>query len=478
MSESTLSSNKPASEIQSMSVPSTVKEEQKEVKQELAASKAEEERTEREATQQPADSILDTNVLWTIGKEVASKVIDIFLSQFFRFINYFLKKVEEDFEATLPPDSKDEYEVSKSLLASIDRVMRTPEFQERLGKIITNLGQIVQPLIDEMIILMDREGEAFANTAYGVGKTVAFNAVVGLSDGIQGALALVPGVGTIIDALDILRTVLNSGTVMTIASIQAMTVFVSTILGTFDRTAQPIVQMLENLQKIFEMIANAQQIVEKGINERAQALAKSLAPIPADERKLEKKPVQEEKVQEEAQKEAQQEAQIKQAQVDVKQEEAKQQQQIKDEQQLQEVDRKIADTEAELQQARQQAARIQGQQGGSNNIDIQELSARIQRLQEQLNDYEKMRTNLTDRIKNLGGEIQKLGKQAVTDTTRKLGRKIIEGALGTIPSMQLKIKGGATTRKLRKQRHSRKKKRHHSRKSNKLIRRPKKSQRR
>ena len=145
---------------------------------------------------------------------------------------------------------------------------------------------------------------------------------------------------------------------------------------------------------------------------------------------------------------------------------------------MQEVDRKIADTEAELQQARQQAARIQGQQGGSNNIDIQELSARIQRLQEQLNDYEKMRTNLTDRIKNLGGEIQKLGKQAVTDTTRKLGRKIIEGALGTIPSMQLKIKGGATTRKLRKQRHSRKKKRHHSRKSNKLIRRPKKSQRR
>ena len=287
------------------SIGTDVKREDAEVRKELAASEADEERTKRLAEEQPEGSLLDTNVLWTVGKEVAGKIIDIFLTQFFKFINYFLKKVEADFAATLSPDSKGEYETSKSLLASIDRVMRTREFQDRLGEVITHLGEIVQPLIDEMIILMDREGATFGDSAYEVSQTVAFNLMMGLSDGIQGALALIPGVGTILDALDILRTLLNSGTVMAVAVIQAVTVLVTTILGTFDRTAHPIVQMLEELQGLFEMIANARETVEKGINEKAQELAKRIAPVPD-----EKTPVQE------------QEKQVKREQTQIRREQA------------------------------------------------------------------------------------------------------------------------------------------------------------
>ena len=132
-----------------MSLPSVsadVEREDKEVRKELAVSKADEKNTEKLAEEQPQGSLLDTNVLWTIGKEVAGKIIDVFLTQFFKFINFFLRKVEADFQASLSHDSKDEYEVSKSLLASIDSVMRTREFQDRLGAVIAHLGEIVQPL--------------------------------------------------------------------------------------------------------------------------------------------------------------------------------------------------------------------------------------------------------------------------------------------------------------------------------------------
>jgi len=542
-----------------MSLPSVIadeKREDKEVRKELAVSKADEKKTEELAEEQPQGSLLDTNVLWTIGKEVAGKIIDVFLTQFFKFINYFLKKVEADFEASLSHDSKDEYEVSKSLLASIDSVMRTREFQDRLGAVITHLGEIIQPLIDEMIILMDREGAAFGNTAYGVSQTVAFNFMMGLSDGIQGALALIPGVGTVLDALDILRTILNSGTVMTVAAIQATTVLVTTILGTFDRTAHPIVKMLEELQSLFEMIANAQETVEKGINQKAQDLAKRIAPVP-EKQKKEPLVEQEKQVEREDERVGQEQAQVEQEQAQAKQEEGRveqeqaqakqeqaqakqeqaqakqeqarveqeQEQVVKeetqkeekkdDEQQLQKVDKQIDDTEAELKQAktalaeRREGSVTGGKRGGAAEQEeagasVEELTATIRRLRDQLKGYKDVRQGLKDKLRELG-------KQAL-ETTRGLGREIVERALGQtlgrIPSREQVVKdvqdraakgitegirkgignvllgpprsktsGGKGTRKLRKRRRSRRKIRYPSKKSKKLVHRLRKSRR-
>jgi hypothetical protein len=468
------------------SIGTDVKREDAEVRKELAASEADEERTKRLAEEQPEGSLLDTNVLWTIGKEVAGKIIDIFLTQFFKFINYFLKKVEADFAATLSPDSKSEYETSKSLLASVDRVMRTREFQDRLGAVITHLGEIVQPLIDEMIILMDREGAAFGNTAYGVSQTIAFNFMMGLSDGIQGALALIPGVGTILDALDILRTILNSGTVMTVAAIQATTVLVTTILGTFDRTAHPIVQMLEELQGLFEMIANARETVEKGINEKAQELAKRIAPVHDD-----KTPVQE---QEKQVKREQTQIRREQAQIDKEATQIKKQEQAEekrsDEQQLRTVDTQISDTQAELEKDKKALVERQavtgGKRGGAGRDSsrqelgpsVEELTARIRRLQKQLSGYENVRQGLKDKLRELVR--QTLGQiPSREQVVKHVQDQAVAGiASAFLPAPRSKTGGGKGTKKLRKRRRSRRKMRHPSKKSKKFNRRFIKSRRR
>ena len=71
--------------------------------------------------------------------------------------------------------------------------------------------------------------------------------------------------------------------------------------------------MLEELQSLFEMIANAQETVEKGINQKAQELAKRIAPVPE---KQEKEPVVEGKKQVEREDErvGQEQAQVEQEQ--------------------------------------------------------------------------------------------------------------------------------------------------------------------
>ena len=191
----------------------------------------------------------------------------------------------------------------------------------------------------------------------------------------------------------------------------------------------------------------------------------------------------------------------------VKQQEAQEEEKQDDEQQLQKVDEKIDDTEAELKQAekalaeRQEGSVTGGKRGGAveqeeAGASVEELTATIRRLQKRLSGYKDVRQGLKSRISELG--------QQALETTRGLGREIISGMFGRIPSRKQvvehvqdraaegirkgignvllgpprsKTSGGKGTRKLRKRRRSRRKIRYPSKKSKKLAHRLRKSRR-
>ena len=139
------------------------------------------------------------NLLLTSGK----KAFELALGELLFILNMFFKGVLGEMQG-ITMEAKDvnsEYQRSLSLLNAIRKVMQDPVFQQEIMKLTGLLETALKPILEIVPKIIEQEGEDLGKSAYKLTNTLTRNVIGGLEDGLDGAVAAIPIVGSVWEAI-------------------------------------------------------------------------------------------------------------------------------------------------------------------------------------------------------------------------------------------------------------------------------------
>lgn len=221
-----------------------------------------------DVNQKSLDSNSITNKLTDAVTYVGTSVFSFIFEQYLNLVNSFLNSVQKQLTELLPPNSPtmDKYQQSQLVQQAINEVFNDPVFKAQVETFGKNIKETITPFLREMNDLLEREGDSIAASAFKISNRVARNAVAGVLEGVEGALTLFPGVGTVLDTLNILQGVLDSVTVVSVEFFDNMTKVMSAFLRVYGETSGPIVDTIKSVEELFNNIKSIQQRVNQKID--------------------------------------------------------------------------------------------------------------------------------------------------------------------------------------------------------------------
>ena len=94
---------------------------------------------------------------------------------------------------------------------------------------------------------------------------MARNAVAGVMEGVEGALTLFPGVGTVIDLLNVLQGFIDSASVVSTEFFKNMSKVMEAFLKVYGETSGPIVDTIKSVEELFNNVKTIQERVNTKI---------------------------------------------------------------------------------------------------------------------------------------------------------------------------------------------------------------------
>lgn len=222
--------------------------------------------------QQKIEQQLDGTISGTImdaAKYVGTSVFSFIFEQYLNIVNSFLLTVQKQLSELVPEGSPvmDRYKQAQLISQAINEVFNDPVFKAQFQTFGENIKATIQPFLREINELFKREGENLAGSAFKITNRVARNAMAGVLEGVEGALTLFPGVGTVIDLLNVLQGALDSASVVSVEFFKNMSKFMQAFLNIFGETSGPIVNTIKSVDELFNSIKTMQDRVNAKISD-------------------------------------------------------------------------------------------------------------------------------------------------------------------------------------------------------------------
>lgn len=216
------------------------------------------------------DGQLDGTISGTIldtAKYVGTSIFSFIFEKYLDIVNSFLSKVQTQVSEMLPAGSPvmDRYKQSQLITQAINEAFNDPVFKAQIQTFKQNIKETIEPFLVEINQLLEREGDNLAGSAFKITNRVARNAMAGVLEGVEGALTLFPGVGTVIDLLNVLQGVLDSASVVSVEFFKNMSKFMEAFLKVFGETSGPVVRTIQSIDELFKSIQQIQERVNTQI---------------------------------------------------------------------------------------------------------------------------------------------------------------------------------------------------------------------
>lgn len=202
-----------------------------------------------------------------VMKYIGTSVFSFVFEQYLSIVNTFLTRIQEQLKELVPEGSPamDRYRQSQLISAAINEVFKDPVFKAQLDTFTANIRLIIEPFLREMNELLAKEGNSLADSAFKITNRVARNAMAGVLEGVEGALTLFPGVGTVIDLLNVLQGFIDSASVISVEFFSNMSKVMQAFLRVYGETAGPIVDTVKSVEELFNNIKAIQQRVNQKV---------------------------------------------------------------------------------------------------------------------------------------------------------------------------------------------------------------------
>lgn len=203
------------------------------------------------------------NIIADTVKYIGTSVFTFVFDQYLNIVNTFLTSVQQQLAELVPPGSPamSRFQQAQFIKRAIDEVFKDPVFRAQVETFGRNIKETITPFLREMSELLEREGDHIASSAFKIGNRVARNAMAGVLEGVEGALTLFPGVGTVIDALNVLQGVLDSASVVSVEFFTNMSKVMNAFLRVYGETSGPIVDTIKSADELFNSVKSIQDRV-------------------------------------------------------------------------------------------------------------------------------------------------------------------------------------------------------------------------
>lgn len=213
---------------------------------------------------------LDGTISGTImdaAKYVGTSIFSFVFEQYLNILNSFLSTVQAQLAELVPEGSPvmDRYKQAQLISTAINEVFNDPVFKAQIQTFGDNIKASIQPFLTEINDLLEREGENLAGSAFKITNRVARNAMAGVLEGVEGALTLFPGVGTVLDLLNVLQGLLDSVSVVSVEFFSNMSKVMKAFLNVFGETSGPIVNTIKSVNELFDSVKTIQDRVNTKI---------------------------------------------------------------------------------------------------------------------------------------------------------------------------------------------------------------------
>lgn len=207
--------------------------------------------------------------IMNITKHVGTSIFSFVFEQYLNVVNSFLSSVQSQLSQLIPADSgaMDKYKQAQIMTAAINEIFNDPVFKAQITAFATNIKATIEPFLKEINDLMEREGDALSKSAFKITSRVSRNAVAGVLEGAEGALTIFPGVGTVIDLLNVLQGIFDSTSVITTEFLKNMTKVMSAFLNVYGETSGPIVDTVKSVDELFQNIKSIQDRVNSRVQQ-------------------------------------------------------------------------------------------------------------------------------------------------------------------------------------------------------------------
>lgn len=211
------------------------------------------------------------------AKYVGTSIFSFIFEQYLTIVNSFLTSVQKQLSELVPEGSPamDKYKQAELTRQAINEIFNDPVFKVQVQTFGENIKATIEPFLLEMNQLLAREGDNLAGSAFKITNRVARNAMAGVLEGVEGALTLFPGVGTVIDLLNVLQGVLDSASVVSVEFFKNMSKFMEAFLKIFGETSGPIVNTIKSVDELF----NSVKTIQDRVNERIAEVSNKTAQL-------------------------------------------------------------------------------------------------------------------------------------------------------------------------------------------------------
>uniref|UniRef100_A0A6C0BVH8 Uncharacterized protein n=1 Tax=viral metagenome TaxID=1070528 RepID=A0A6C0BVH8_9ZZZZ len=211
-------------------------------------------------------------------KYVGTSVFSFIFEQYLTLVNTFLSSIQKQLAELVPEGSPvmNKYKQAQLMRQAINEVFADPVFKAQIETFGANIKATIAPFLREMNELLEREGDNLAGSAFKITNRVARNAMAGVLEGVEGALTLFPGVGTVIDLLNVLQGVLDSVSVVSVEFFKNMSKFMEAFLKIFGETSGPIVDTIKSVDELFNKIKS----IQSQVNSKIADVSKIVEQIP------------------------------------------------------------------------------------------------------------------------------------------------------------------------------------------------------
>jgi hypothetical protein len=212
--------------------------------------------------------VIENNIV-TLVKSAASSVVTVFINKYLDLVVYFLSSLQQQLSQMIPTDSAtiDKYKQAQIMTAAINEIFNDPVFKAQINTFMEQIKKILEPFLNEINLLVAREGDALAVSVKRIGETVTKDAINGVVNAAYGALSSIPGIGTTIDLLAVLQAVVNSTSVIGTEFLNNMTKVMSSILNYYGNTSGTFIDTIRTLKELFDYFGQIQDRVNSRVQQ-------------------------------------------------------------------------------------------------------------------------------------------------------------------------------------------------------------------
>lgn len=173
--------------------------------------------------------------------------INLALESYMKFMSPFLGAVTKQLKKI--PHSP------KAVSLAMKRVMKSPKFKKAWFKTVTDIFNVlIRPVMTQIAITAENEGIFIAKAISKVIGRFTLRGAQAAAEALEAALSSIPGVGTVLDALQVAQAGFDAMATLSIQSIKVITRILTSFMTITGDMVGPVASVLGTIKNLFSTI--------------------------------------------------------------------------------------------------------------------------------------------------------------------------------------------------------------------------------